>query len=74
MMTNAEHDEQRRDQTEFLADDGENKIGVVFRNEPQLLPSVAQAKSASSRRSRAQSWPDMPDNRRLPGAVPCPTS
>ena len=45
MTTNASNNEQRGNQAEFLADDGKNKIGVVFRDEAELLAAVAEAEA-----------------------------
>ena len=40
-----DHDEQRGDQTEFLADDGKNEIGMMLGNPAEFLPAVAKAKT-----------------------------
>ncbi len=38
-------DQQRGDQSEFLADVGENKIAVNFRQKTEFLPAIAQAQA-----------------------------
>ena len=47
------HDhQQRRDQSEFLADDRENKIRVMLGNKTELLPAVAQAQAGPTARAQ----------------------
>ena len=43
--TKSQHHRQRRDQAQFLANDRENKIGVMLRDEAQFLAAVAQAQA-----------------------------
>ena len=45
MTTKASDDEQRGDQTEFLADDGKNEIGVVFGHKAEFLAAIAEAEA-----------------------------
>ncbi len=67
-------DQHRRNQTEFLPDDGKNKIGVMFRHEAEFPGARCRGRGRTSRRNRAQSWLDTPDNRHRFCSAPNPAS
>ena len=53
----------RRNQAEFLADDGKNEIGLVFGNKAELLEAVAQTQAcptAGAKRDHGLDRPGIP--------------
>ena len=52
MTTNASEDQQRGNQAQFLANDGEYEVALDFRNETQFLQSVAEAEAGHAARAK----------------------
>ena len=55
-----DHDDRRADKAELLADDGENEIVVLFGQEQELLPALAESQAEQSARTDGeQALPDL---------------